>query len=124
MPLYRTGGDRFQKYQKKYNPTVIGQRFTDVQEVALARAQEGLIVMATIDQLVGPVLDQYGITGPGRALYLAFAKKLARHMLRHKGEAGKKLAQGLKSYWVTAFGADPAVLDEIINIVAGWVAAY
>lgn len=124
MPLFRLGVDRYQKFEKKWNPTVIGTRFTDVRDVALARAQEGLITFATIDQLVGPILDAYGVTGTDRGKYLGFAKKLLKHALRHKGEAAKKFASGLKQYYVTAMGADPAILDEIINVVMGWVAAY
>jgi len=124
MPLFKLGSDRYQKYERKYNPTVIGTRFTDIRELALRRAQEGLITFASIDQLVGPILDSYGITGPDRAKYLGFAKKLLKHALRHKGEAAKAFATGLKSYYVTAMKADPTVLDEIINVVMGWVAAY
>ena len=40
MALYRTGLDMFRKYEKKFNPTVIGTRFTDVRDLALERAQD------------------------------------------------------------------------------------
>ena len=124
MPLYRTGIDMFKKYQKKYNPTVIGTRFTDVQEVALERAQDGLNYVHTVRELVRPILDEYGITGGARATYLAFALALWRHIIRQKGASAKKYADGLKAYYVTAFGLDPAVLDEIIQVVSGWVMPY
>jgi hypothetical protein len=35
MPLYKTGMDMFEKYSKKYNPTVVGTRFGDVKDTAL-----------------------------------------------------------------------------------------
>jgi len=124
MPLYKTGIDMFRKYQAKYNPTVIATRFTDVQAVALERAQEGLNAVGTIRDLVRPILDENGITGGLRATYLAFATTLWRHVYRNKSAAASKIAQGLKSYFVTTYGLDPAICDEIISVIAGWVSYY
>ena len=124
MPLYRTGVDRYAKYEAKYVPDTVGARFGQVKDIALKRAQAGLIEMATVDDLVRPILDKYGITGPARATYLGFAKKLMKHVMRHGGEAGKVFAQGLKAYYVTAMKADPTILDEIINVVIGAAKPY
>ena len=124
MPLYKTGIDMFKKYQGKYNPTVVSTRFTDVQQIALDRAQAGLYSVHTVRELVRPLLDSYGITGGMRGNYLAFALALWKHVNRQKGEAGRKYADGLKSYFVTAMGLDPSILDEIIQVVCGWAIAY
>jgi len=124
MTLYRTGIDMYKKYEAKFNPTVIGTRFSDIKQVALERAQAGLNTVATIRELVRPILDEYGVVGGQRGTYLAFALKLAKHVMRSKGEGAKKFAAGLKSYFVNAFGLDPDILDEIINVVAGWTLPY
>jgi len=124
MPLYKAGIDMFKKYQKKYNPGVIGTRFGDVQDLALERAQEGLIMVGTVRDLVRPILDTYGVTGGQKATYLAFALALMRHVIRSKGEAAKKIAEGLKAYFVTSYGLDPVILDEIIQVVCGWAVPY
>jgi len=124
MPLYKTGVDMYYKYSAKYNPTVIGTRFGDVQNEALRRAQSGLNAVGNVRDLVRPILDEYGITGGQRATYLAFGTALYRHIVRQKGEAAKKYAAGLKSYYVDTFGLDPAICDEIIQVVTGWVMPY
>ncbi len=124
MALYKTGIDMYKKYEAKFNPTVIGTRFGDIKTVALERAQAGLNTVATIRELVRPILDEYGVVGGQRGTYLAFALKLAKHTMRSKGEGAKKFATGLKSYFVNAFGLDPDILDEIINVVAGWTIPY
>lgn len=124
MPLYRSGIDMYKKYQKKYNPTVISTRFTDVQDVALDRANEGFGTVATIRELIRPILDENGVTGGLRATYLAFATKLARHGLRQKGNSATKIATALKSYFVSAYDLDPTICDEIIQVVVGWLVAY
>ena len=124
MTLYRAGIDMYKKYEKKYNPTVIGTRFTDVQPLALERAQEGLLTVGTVRDLVRPILDQYGVTGPERAAYLAFALKLWRHVSRQKGAGAKKVATALKNYFVSAYDLDPTICDEIINVVVGYVIPY
>jgi hypothetical protein len=122
--MYRGGLDRYAKWSSKFVPETIAARFAQVRELAMERGQLGLLYFGTVDDLVRPVLDKYGITGPTRALYLAFAKKLARHLIRHKGDAASKIAAGLKAEWVTAFGADAAILDEIIGVVGAGVAPY
>jgi hypothetical protein len=77
-----------------------------------------------VQEIVRPILDKYGVNGPARALYLGFANKLLNHSLRATGDAATKLAAGIKAFYVQAFGADPAILDEIIQVVTGWVAPY
>jgi len=124
MPLYKSGSDMFQKYSAKFNPTVIGTRFGDVKDVALTRAQEGLNTIATVRELVKPILEEAGIAGGLKATYLAFATALLRHVLRNKGESATKIAQGLKAYYTTAYGLDPAICDDIIQVVVGWAAPY
>mgnify|MGYP003875709263 CR=1 FL=1 len=124
MPLYKSGIDMFKKWKSKYNPTVVGTRFTDVSAVAEERAQGGLNYVHTVRELVRPILDQYGVTGGMRANYLAFALALWRHISRQKSEGAKKIANGLKSYFVTAYDLDPAICDEIIQVVSGWVMPY
>ena len=124
MPMYKTGQARFAKYSAKYDPTTIGSRFTQVADVAKARAQQGLIMWASVQDIVRPILDKYGVAGPDRAKYLGFANKLLKHVSRSSGESATAISSGLKSFYVTAFAADPAILDEIIQVVAGWVAPY
>lgn len=124
MPLYKTGVEMFKKYQVKFNPTVIGTRFGDIRDLALERAQSGLNMVGTVRDLVRPILDSNGISGGQRATYLAFATALLRHVIRNKGESAKAIATGLKSYYVTSYGLDPAILDDIIEVVCGWVIPY
>ena len=57
----------YKKYQAKFNPTVVSTRFTDVQSIALERAQAGLNSVHTVRELVRPILDEYGIAGGTRA---------------------------------------------------------
>jgi len=114
----------WKKYQAKFNPTVVGTRFTDIQALALDRAQAGLNLVGTARDLVRPILDEYGIGGGQRATYLAYGTMLLRHIIRQKGDVAKKTASGLKSYYVTAYGLDPDIIDEITQVIAGWVIPY
>ena len=125
MPtLYRSGLERYRKWEKKFDPATISSRFTQVADVAKERAQLGLVEWATGQDLVRPILDKYGVTATDRAKYIGFANKLLSHALRHSGEAAKAFADGLKSYYVTAMKADPTILDEIIQVITGWVVPY
>ncbi len=124
MTLYKIGSARFDKWKAKYDPTTVGNRFTQVSAIAADRAQQGLLEFASVQDLVRPILDKYGVTGPARALYLGFANKLLKHALRVSGAAGTSIAAGLKSMYVTAFNADPSIIDEIIQVVTGYVTPY
>jgi len=124
MPLYRTGVDRFKKWSAKFVPDTVAARFTQVKDVAMDRGQAGLLKFADAQDLIRPILDKYGITGPDRAKYIGFANKLLKHVARHGGAAMSVIAAGLKAYYVQAYKADPAILDEIINVIAGIVLAY
>lgn len=124
MPIYKTGLLMFQKYQAKYDPTTIGNRFSQVQSVALARAQDGMVMMATIRDFVRPLLDEAGITGGERGTYLAFALALAKRVLRQKGESAVNIANGLKAYFAQAYGLDAELLQRIINLIVAWAGYY
>jgi len=103
---------------------VVGTRFTDVQSLALERAQEGLNLVGTARDLVRPILDEYGIGGGQRATYLAFATALLRHAIRQQADVMKNTASGLKSYYTTAYGLDPSICDELTQVITGWVVPY
>ena len=124
MPLYKSGIDMYKKYVAKYNPEVVSTRFTDVESVAKDRANEGLGSIATVRNLVRPILDEYGVTGGLRATYLAFATKLAKHGFRQGADSMTKIATALKSYFVSAYDLDADICDEIIQVVVGWAIAY
>jgi hypothetical protein len=117
MALYKSGIEMFDKYSKKYNPTVIGTRFADVKDTALARAQAGLNAVATIRDMVRDYLDQAGVTGGVRATYIGFALKLWKHVNRQGGSASDKLAAGLISYFKTAYDLDETILTDIANSI-------
>lgn len=124
MPTPRTPSRRYQKWDIKFDPTVVGTRFAAVKPVAESNAQDGLIPFANLDFAIAGLLDQNGITGPDRAKYLAFARKLQRAANRVSGSAVNKYALGLKQYWVTTYGADPAICDKIISFILGYTPTY
>jgi hypothetical protein len=124
MPTPKVPSRRYQKWDVKFDPTVVSARFTAVKPVAEGNAQDGLIPFANLDFAIAGLLDTNGITGPDRAKYLGLARKLYKEALRVSGSALNKYALGLKQYWVTTYGADPSVCDKVINFVLGYVPSY
>ncbi len=124
MTLVRTGQDRHAKWKAKYNPTVISTRFTDVQSVADARAENGLTIYADLDQRIGAILDAQGVTGPDRAKYLAFARKVQKTALRISGRALDTQVIGLKQYFMMSYKCEELILNLIINAILGYIPAY
>jgi len=124
MPTPKVPSRRYQKWDVKFDPTVVSARFTAIKPVAEGNAQDGLIPFANLDFAIAGLLDTNGITGPDRAKYLGLARKLYKEALRVSGGALNKYALGLKQYWVTTYGADPSVCDKVINFVLGYVPSY
>ena len=119
MPLYKSASDMYAKYKAKYNPAVISTRFTDVQGIALDRAEKGLALPDGVRTAVRPILDDKGITGGTRATYLAFATKLKAHIMRQTGNAATNIKAGLIAYFKTAYGLSETILNSIAAIVGG-----
>jgi len=111
--LPKPGNSRLAKWQAKYDPTTVGNRFAQVQQVAIYRAEEGIVSVANIQSLIGGVLDQYGIAGPMRAAYIAFGEKVWHATQRITGAALANEVNGLTSYFQTAYGCNPSILQAI-----------
>jgi hypothetical protein len=111
--LPKAGNARLAKWQAKYDPTTVGNRFAQVQSVAVSRAQEGIVSVANVQSLVGSILNQYGVAGPMRATYIAFGEKVWHATQRITGSALANEVNGLTSYFQTAFGANPTILQAI-----------
>jgi len=124
MPVPRTPSKRYNKWDAKFDPEVVSSRFTAIKSVAEANAQDGLIPFADLDFQLNDILDRNGIAGVDRAKYKAFARKLLKSSYRHTGSALDHVALGLKTYFVTAYGCDPSVLDSIILFVLGYTPTY
>ncbi len=69
-------------------------------------------------------LAEYGVAGPQKAAYLAFAFALTRHANRNSGESLQNIASGMVSYYATAYGLNPTILNAIVNVVTGAVQYY
>ncbi len=111
--LPKPGNARLAKWQAKYDPTVVQTRFTEVQQVAISRAQEGIVSVANVQSLIGGILDMYGVAGPMRATYIAFGEKVWHVTQRLTGQALANEVNGLTSYFQTAYGANPTILQAI-----------
>lgn len=111
--LPKSGNARLAKWQAKYDPTVVQTRFNEVQSVAVSRAQEGIVSVANVQSLVGGILNQYGVAGPTRAVYIAFGEKVWHATQRITGSALANEVNGLTSYFQTAYGANPTILQAI-----------
>jgi len=111
--LPKAGNARLAKWQAKYDPTTVGNRFAQVQSVAVSRAQEGIVSVANVQSLVGGILDQYGVAGPMRATYISFGEKVWHATQRITGSALANEVNGLMSYFQTAYGANPTILQAI-----------
>jgi len=119
MPLYKSASDMLAKYKAKYNPTVVSTRFTDVQGIAIDRAEAGLAIPDGVRTAVRPILDTNGIAGGQRATYLAFATKLKKHVMRQTGNAASNIKNGLVAYFKTAYGLSETILNTIASSILG-----
>jgi len=119
MPLYKGATDMYAKYKAKYNPAVISTRFTDVQGVAIDRAEKAFAIPDGVRTAVRPILDTNGISGGTRATYLAFATKLKKHISRQAGTAATNIKNGLVAYFKTAYGLSETILNSIATAVMG-----
>lgn len=124
MPLPRTPAQRYAKWSAKYDPATISARFTQVKDLAMQLAQEGMTAFAVLDTIVSAILDRHGVPGTERIKYRNFSRVALRLAKRFTGAALVKRLSGEKLKFVEAYGCDPDILDEIAEAVTGIAPGY
>ena len=117
MPVPRTLSDRVKKYVAKYSPDVVKARLQQVQGIAEDRFIDATPWIVTIREATRNILQSAGIPAGLHAVYYSFAMRLASKAMKHTGETLDQIISGMTDKWVTAYGADPAVLEQIANLV-------
>ncbi|QJF12356.1 putative major capsid protein [Metallosphaera rod-shaped virus 1] len=120
----RSYSQRYGKWNAKFtafsNPTVASTILTNVAPTAQENFQTNVPRFTSVNEQVSAVLTQYGVTGPSRAIYQGYGLKVARALNRiGAGPALTNMVAGLKAYYVSAFGANPQILDAVTNIILG-----
>jgi hypothetical protein len=125
----RSYSQRYSKWSAKFtafsNPTVASTILTNVSPIAQENYQTNVPKFTSVNEQVSGVLTEYGITGTNRALYQGYGLKVARALNRiGSGQALVNMINGLKAYYISAFNANPEVLDAVTNIITGSFNGY
>jgi len=120
----RDYAQRYAKWQAKFtafsNPTVANTILTNVAPIAQQNFQANAPKFVAVNEQVSAVLSEYGVTGPSRAIYQGYGMKIARALNRlGGGQALTNMIAGLKAYYISAFNANPEILDAVTNIIVG-----
>ncbi len=120
----RNFSQRYAKWSAKFtafsNPTVASTILSNVSSIAHSNYQQVASFMAGVNQQIATVLNEYGVTGPQRAIYQGYGLKVARALNRlGAGQALANMVAGLKAYYISAFNANPTILDAVTNIITG-----
>ncbi len=124
MPIVRTFADAREKYVTKYDGANVTARLTAVGEIKNRRYQAGSSTIYNIVETVRGILESSGVPALAHGMYYAFAQKITKLTFSHSGATLSQMVSGLKAQWVTAYKADPAILDKIILAVLGTVPPY
>jgi hypothetical protein len=109
--------ERIKKLEAKFKPEIVSTKLSDIQEVALQRAEKGIYAQRTVTIAVATYLDSKGITGGERANYIAFAEALWKHVHRQRGTAAQNIANGLIAYYTSTYKLNTTYLQEIAQII-------
>jgi len=124
MPYVRGLREMLEKYRAKYVPDTVGTRFSQVKSLMDARFESASSPIANVIETVRVILTENGVPPALWGMYIAFGEILASKAFSHSGAVLEKVASGLKQAWVTGKGADPAILDKIIEAIIGAVPPY
>lgn len=120
----RTFSDMYQKWKAKFDPDTIATRFDQVKDIAIQRYETAQAVIATVVESARQVLTDLNVPPAQWGMYIAFTEELAKRSFKHSGAVLDRWASGLKAKYVGAYGADPAVLDKLAEIVLGSTPPY
>lgn len=120
----RSFTQRYAKWNAKFtafsNPTVASTILSNVAPIAQQNFQTNVPKFSSVNEQVSAVLTELGVTGPNRAIYQGYALKVARALNRlGGGQALVNMINGLKAYYISAYNANPSILDAVTNIITG-----
>jgi len=122
MP-YRSYTIRIKKWSSKFDPDTVRNRFAQVKDIANDQAQEQFARLVDFEQAVKHRLNELGVPVIQMPFYLNVARQIYRAMTRHTGKTLETEVKVIKATW-TARGLDPAIIDEIIKLMIGYVPTY
>lgn len=116
--------EQYQKYSAKYSGENVRAALTAVAELMGIAYQAGSSGIYDIVERTRGLLDSLGVPSTLWAKYLSFAQRLLAKSYSYGGKTLLVEAAALKQEWVTAFNADPEILDAIVNLVTGVTPPY
>jgi len=124
MGIVKSFKDMHQKYYLKYDGTNVTTRLTAVKDLMDARYEGAVSTIYNVVETVRDILSAEGVPTGLWAKYMSFAQIVAKLTFSHKDLTLQKEIAGVKNYFVTAYKADPAILDRIVEAIIGIVPPY
>jgi len=118
MPVVKTWLIDYAKFSAKTAPDRVGTRYEASKSIATSRYSDAVANIVTVRELARNVLSDAGVPAGQWALYLSFVQYITKFAYSFVDETLKKRIAGAKAR-CTAMGADPAILDKLVNIVFG-----
>jgi len=120
MANIRTLEGMITKFTDKMNPTRVGDRYQASATIAVNRYQEAMSPFVAIEERTRNILENVPVPAAQQGVYYAFSLKLTKYSLKHSGADLQSIANGLIQEY-GSYGADPAVLTQLANLVLGSV---
>lgn len=124
MPIVKRVADMYEKYNLKYDGANVTTVLTAIKALMDANFQAGATPIFNVVERVRALLDSEGIPATLWGVYISFAERLQSKAFSFSGNTLAKEAAALKQEWVTAHGADPNIIDKIVNLVLGVAPPY
>ena len=119
MP-YRGYTRRLKRWSQKFDPDTIRNRFEQVRAVATDQVEEQFGRIVDFELAIKGRLNDIGVASILMPFYLNVGRMIYRAMTRHTGATLESEVRVIKATW-TARGLDPALVDEVIKIMIGYV---
>jgi len=120
MPKYRTADIRVRKYELGVIPDNVRAKFDALKPFMLDFQEVAQSEIVSFETKVKAILDEQGVSGPLRVMYLNFGRALYRAAQHQGGSALNTYALAEKSKCVQ-LGLVATILDRIAQAVIGWV---
>ena len=124
MPIVKRIQDMYEKYYTKYDGANVTTTFTAVRELMYARYEGAQSVIYNVVETTRDILAEEGVPTGLWAIYMAFAQIIASKTFSHKDKTLQTEISGVKNYFITAYKADPKILDRIVEAVLGILPPY
>jgi len=124
MPIVKTLNQMVDKYQTKYSGSNVTTDLTAEGDLPAKRYEEAMTIIYNAVETVREILGNNNVPPGQWAVYVSLGEELARLTYHFSGATLQTAANAKATYFISTYGANPSIVDQIVSAITGSSSTY